>query len=192
MSDSKWYISAQNLYEYSIDLAKLIFEDGFRPDLIIGVWRGGTPIGITVHEFLEHCGVDSDHISIRTSSYNGMKRHGGDVKVEGLDYVVDNVDATKSVLIIDDVFDTGLSIEASIHVLKQRCGENNPKHVRIATPFFKPRNNKSALTPDYFIHKTNRWLVFPHELKGLNQEEIMMHKPYVHHTLASLKKNQFL
>lgn len=71
MSD-KVYISAQSLLDDSYRLAVKILEDGFRPDFIVGIWRGGTPVGIAVQELLHYFGVPTDHISIRTSSYKGL------------------------------------------------------------------------------------------------------------------------
>jgi hypothetical protein len=52
-----------------------------------------------------------------------------------------------------------------------------PEQVRIATVYYKPARNKSALRPDYFIRETDQWLVFPHELQGLTREEILANKP---------------
>lgn len=189
MHDNKWYINADSLFEYSVDLSKMIIDDQFQPNFIVGIWRGGTPVGITVQEMLEHCGIESDHIAIRTCSYKGMERQPGNVIIDGLDYIVDRINADDRLLIVDDVFDTGLSIQAILDELKLKCRSNHPKQVRIATPFFKPSNNRTEIKPDYYIHETDRWLVFPHELKGLSDEEIMIHKPYIHHTLARLKKH---
>ena len=39
--------------------------------------------------------------------------------------------------------------------------------------------------PDYYIHETDQWLVFPHELQGLSMDEIRANKP----ELDSLIKN---
>jgi hypoxanthine phosphoribosyltransferase len=64
----KNFIQAQELLEDSFKLAWQVYESGFRPDYIVGVWRGGAPIGIAVQEFLDVLGVKSDHIAIRTSS----------------------------------------------------------------------------------------------------------------------------
>ena len=49
----KVYITAQALLEDSFRLAHLIYEDGFHPQFIIGIWRGGTPVGIAVQEYFE-------------------------------------------------------------------------------------------------------------------------------------------
>jgi hypothetical protein len=68
----KRYIQAQQLLEDSFGLAWEVFESGYRPNYIVGVWRGGAPIGIAVQEFLDVLGIESDHIAIRTSSYTGI------------------------------------------------------------------------------------------------------------------------
>ena len=44
--------------------------------------------------------------------------------------------------------------------------------IRVATVYFKPGMSKVEGRPDYFIHETEKWLVFPHELQGLTPEEI--------------------
>jgi hypothetical protein len=64
-----------------------------------------------------------------------------------------------------------------MHELASRCRRNLPEQIRIATAYYKPARNRSALKPDYFVRETNEWLVFPHELKGLTREEILEHKP---------------
>ena len=65
----KLFIKADKLLEDSFKLAWEVYESGYRPNYIIGVWRGGAPVGIAVQEFLDVLGVASDHIAIRTSYY---------------------------------------------------------------------------------------------------------------------------
>ena len=63
----KRFISAADLVEDSFKLAVKVYESGYRPDYIVGIWRGGTPVGIVMHDFLAYVGVNVDHISVRTS-----------------------------------------------------------------------------------------------------------------------------
>jgi hypothetical protein len=70
------------------------------------------------------------------------------------------------------VFDSGHSIEALLNELKSKMRLNMPAKVKIATPWYKPNNNQTKLTPDYYLHETDNWIVFPHELAGLSFEEI--------------------
>jgi hypoxanthine phosphoribosyltransferase len=175
----KRFITAQELLEDSFRLGRLVLESGFRPDFIVGVWRGGTPVGIAVQELLEHNGVSSDHIAIRTSSYEGIEKRGKQIRIHGLGYIVGNANAEHCLLIVDDVYDTGLSIQAIVDSLQVRSRRNTPHDIRIATVYFKPGNNRTRRRPDYYVHETDKWLVFPHELNGLEPEEIARHKPEV-------------
>jgi hypoxanthine phosphoribosyltransferase len=172
---TKTYIRAQQLLEESFRLGFQIMESDFRPRFIIGVWRGGTPTGIAIQELLDFYGVETDHIAIRTSSYVGMEQQ-KTVRVHGLDYILDNVNAEDDLLIVDDVFDSGRSLEAIINTLKAKCRRNMPERVRIATVYYKPERNQSSLKPDFYVHETDDWLVFPHELHGLTMDEIKRFK----------------
>jgi hypothetical protein len=171
----KTYLNAQTLLDQSYALAIQVFESGFRPDFIIGVWRGGAPVGIAVQEAMDFLGVEADHIAIRTSSYSGIGKRDKQVRVHGLRYLEKQVNAEDSLLIVDDVFDTGLSIQQVIQDLQRHCRKNTPD-IRVATPYFKPSNNRTEITPDYYNEESDEWLVFPHELDGLTNDEILEHK----------------
>ena len=172
---AKTYVSAESLYRDSFELGLNILRSKFKPKFIAGVWRGSTPTGIAVQEILDFYGVDTDHIAIRTSSYIGMQQQ-KEVKVHGLEYIVSNINADDSMLIVDDVFDSGRSIQAIIDRLKEKCRRNTPEVIKVATVYYKPERNVTNITPDYFMHETDEWLVFPHELKDLSRDEIKTHK----------------
>jgi len=184
----KKYITSQQLMEDAMELGKQILESGFRPNYIVGVWRGGTPVGIAVQELLDFYGVETDHIAIRTSSYQGMRRADSPVRVHGQSYLTRSMNAEDSLLIVDDVFDTGLSVKAILDSLKLRSRKNMPHDVRVATAYYKPVKNKTDFEPNYFAHETNEWLVFPHELEGLSIEEIREHKPHLLPVMEALPK----
>lgn len=183
----KTYISPQSLYEDSFKLAAQIFESDFRPNYIVGVWRGGTPVGIVVQELLEFCGVESDHIAIRTSSYDGIGKRSDNVRVHGLGYIVDKINADDRLLIVDDIYDSGLSVQAVLRELKARCRKNTPEDVRVATLYYKPKNNKTDSQPDFYVHESEEWLVFPHEILGLSYDEITQSKPELAGLLDKVK-----
>ena len=168
----KRFITAQELLEDSFRVAAKVYEDGFRPQFIVGIWRGGAPIGIAVQEYFDFKKVETDHIAVRTSSYYGINQQSKEIKVHGLHYIIENANADDGLLIVDDVFDSGRSIEALINQMKKLTRNNMPKDVRIACPWYKPKNSKVDLVPDYYVHESTEWLVFPHELSGLTPEEI--------------------
>jgi hypoxanthine phosphoribosyltransferase len=173
----KVFISANSLLRDSIELARLIVRSGFRPTFLVAMWRGGAPIGIAVQEVLEYHAIHTDHIAIRTSSYTGIGDQAKKVRVHALDYLVSQLSAEDELLLIDDVFDSGRSLEAVIAELSRRCKRNLPEKLRIATVYYKPARNRTALVPDYYVRDTDSWLVFPHEIQGLTREEILEHKP---------------
>ncbi len=169
---NKVFIDANQLLDDAFLLAESVYNSGYRPDFIIGVWRGGAPIGIAVHEFFDVCGVATDHIAIRASSYSGIAEQKNEVKIYGMEYLIDNVRKDDKVLFVDDVFDSGRSIEAILTKLKISMHENMPSQIKVACLYYKPKRNVTLQKPDYFLHLTDDWLVFPHELIGLTDKEI--------------------
>lgn len=168
----KVFISAQSLLEDSFRLAHQIYQDGFYPQFIVGIWRGGTPVGIAVQEFFEFKQVTTDHISVRTSSYYGINKQSKKIRVHGLHYLVENANADDKLLIVDDVFDSGRSVDALIKAIRKQSRLNTPGDIRVACPWYKPTKNAVGFEPDYFLHQSADWLVFPHELDGLDVDEI--------------------
>lgn len=124
-----------------------------------------------------------------TESRSGTHRLGGSVRskckqkplrecrVHALNYLISRLSFEDQLLIIDDVFDSGHSLEAVLAELRRRCRRNLANQIRIATVYYKPERNRSSLKPDYYVRSTDNWLVFPHELHGLTREEILEHKP---------------
>lgn len=181
---NKVFITAQQLMEDSFRLAAKVYQDGFRPQFIIGIWRGGAPIGIAVQEYFDFKKVNVDHIAVRTSSYYGINQQKKEITVHGLHYIIEHANTNDSILIVDDVFDSGQSVKALIDQLTLQMRNNMPQEVRIACPWFKPQNNKVDLVPDYFLHESAQWLVFPHEISGLTPDEIANGKSDLANVLA--------
>ncbi len=167
------FISAQNLLLDSFRLAKAVLDSGYKPNYIVALWRGGSSIGIAVQEFLAYKGVETDHIAVRTSKYKGVDQTEEQVRVHGLDYLVERVNAGDRLLFIDDVYDTGLSMKAVLDTLRERTKERMPREIKIATVYYKPTRNRSGRVPDFYLHETNQWLFLPHELQGLSPAEIL-------------------
>ena len=180
----KQFVQEEELLNDSYKLAVKIYQSGFRPDFIVGVWRGGSTVGIYVQECLQYLGVNTDHIAIRTS-YTGMDKYllrvdqPETIRVHGLQYLFENLNHDDSLLIVDDVFSSGHNIEAIINRLESKTKRNMPSDIRVAVPFYKPTYKKTSRQPDYYLHTTDNWLVLPYELTGLSKQEIETHKPWV-------------
>ena len=95
----KLFIQADELLSDSFKLAWKVYESGYRPNYIIGVWRGGAPIGIAVQELFDVLGVESDHIAIRTSYYSSMGERNNSVQVYGLSYLIKKLESEDSLLL---------------------------------------------------------------------------------------------
>lgn len=178
---SKTFVAADDLLCDSFKLAAIISEAGFRPDFLVGLWRGGSAVGIAVQEGLEYLGIQTDHIAIRTSyrgapSYAEMVSDAGAIRVHGLQYLLENLCSHHSLLIVDDVYSTGSSVKAVIDQLATKTRRNMPKDVRIAAVWYRP-TDKTLREPDYFVHETSDWLVLPYELCGLSIEELRQNRP---------------
>ncbi|MFL1406759.1 phosphoribosyltransferase [Marinobacter sp. M1N3S26] len=182
---AKQYLTAQGLLEDAFRLGAQILNSGFRPTFMIAVWRGGAPVGIAVQEFLDYHGLHTDHIAVRTSSYGaGIDQQSREVRVHGLNYLVKHVTHEDSLLIVDDVFDTGRSVQAIIDELGKRARLNTPEDIRVAVPYYKPGRNEVGWAPQYYIHETEAWLKYPHSLEGLTAGEIRDNRPALYEILA--------
>lgn len=182
---NKHFLDEKTLIEDSFRLAVKVYESDFRPTFIVGLWRGGSSVGIYVQECLQVLGVQTDHISLRTS-YRGQPTYQkmisdpkSKIGVHGTQYLLENLNATDKLLIVDDVFSSGTNIQAVLDRLNLHLKRNMPEDVRIATLWNRIGPKNTDLKPDYFLHETEDWLVFPYELQGLSREEIEENKAFL-------------
>ncbi|MDX1482322.1 MAG: phosphoribosyltransferase family protein [Woeseiaceae bacterium] len=178
---SRRFVAANDLLHDSFELATLIHGAGFRPDFLVGLWRGGSAVGIAVQEGLEFLGIETDHIAIRTSysgapSYEQMVSGEAAIRVHGLQYLIDNVSAHHSLLIVDDVYSTGSSVRAVIDQLAKKTRRNLPHDIRVAAVWYRP-TVRTLQVPDFYVHETGDWLVLPYELSGLSLDELRENRP---------------
>lgn len=175
------FIAADDLLRDSFQLAANIYEAGFEPDFLVGLWRGGSAVGIAVQEGLDFFGTKTDHIAIRTSytgapGYSQMVSKADSIRVHGLQYLLENLSAHHSLLIVDDVYSTGSSVNAVIKQLAKKTRRNLPHDIRVATVWYRP-TEKTLRTPEYFVHETDDWLVLPYELSGFTIDELRKNRP---------------
>jgi len=186
--DQKIFLDEDTLIEESFQLATQIMASGFKPTFIVGLWRGGSSVGIYVQECLQTLGVHTDHISIRTS-YAGFDKYQQQVdcdqpiRVHGLTYLVKKLNADDKLLIVDDMYRSGKNSDAVISELKKRLKRNMPNDVRVATVWKKEGLAESS-GPDYHVHATDKWVVFPYELQGLSLQEIKENKSFVYPSIV--------
>jgi len=187
----KIFLDEDSLIEESFQLATQIISSDFKPTFIVGLWRGGSSVGIYVQECLQTLGVKTDHISIRTSyagydTYQVQDKSQGEqpIRVHGLTYLVKKLNADDKLLIVDDMYRSGKNAQAVIDELKKRLKRNMPSDVRVAT-VWKSGSLAEGEGPDYSVNATDDWVVFPYELQGLSLEEIKQHKSFAYSSIDS-------
>ncbi|OYT57874.1 MAG: hypothetical protein B6U68_01175 [Candidatus Aenigmarchaeota archaeon ex4484_14] len=182
----KIYISPSKFYMDSLRLGKKIIEAGVRPDLLIALWRGGTQPGIIISEMLFKVGVRHEHMPLKASSYKGVARQ-DKLEIYGLTEFRRLLRAKKikKVLIIDDIFDTGITMRGLVRKIK---GVNKKLKIFTAAVYFNPKNNKTDMEPDFFVKKLYKWVIFPHEL-NMSKAEIKKHKPCTYRIIKDMLKN---
>ena len=179
--NEKRYIGAEGYLRDSWRLAASVRSGAWRPDFILGLWRGGAPVAIAVHEFFKVTGWDVQHIPLKCVSYTGMGENEGDVEFTHGDIVFGMFRAGDRILVVDDVFDTGKTAAA----VKRRIDAIGAD-MRMACVYWKPEKNLTDLKPDYFVRDVGgEWIVFPHEIDGLTDGEIRSKDPVLADLIGS-------
>ncbi len=173
----KVYLSANELLLDSFRLGKQVLDSGWRPDVLIALWRGGTPVGVAVHELLLVRGIHTLHMAVTCQSYTGIGVR-GEVVFENAAALLSQLRPEHRVLVVDDIFDTGGTARAALRLLAPCCAE-----VRLATLYWKPNLAVTDIRPHYHVRETSAWIVFPHELEGLTPDEIRRKNPALHDLL---------
>jgi len=139
------------IYEMLLNLAEKIQKDKFRPDLIVGICRGGWPPARVMSDLLGNpkmANISVEfYVDVAETKSKPMLTQPVSVPVKG-----------KKVLIMDDVADTGKTLK----VVKEHLFSRGAEEVKIATIYYKPW---STVIPDYYEKETRRWVVFPWERK---------------------------
>lgn len=178
---SKNYVSAGRYLEDQWRLASLVRRGGWRPDWLLGLWRGGAPVAVSVHEFLKTTGWPAKHMPLKSASYSAIGCNDGAVEFTLCDEVLSMLRPGEKVLVVDDVFDTGKTVLALAELLRARSVD-----VRFACVYFKSCNNETSMRPDYFVDEIDdSWLVFPHEIEGLSADEVRQKSPVLAEMLAA-------
>jgi hypoxanthine phosphoribosyltransferase len=175
--NGKRFVSAQEMHTQSQLMGARIVESGFRPTHIVALWRGGCLFALPIHEYLMKCGLNVDHISIRTSLYEAPDKPGKEVLVHGEQYLVDVLQPEHRVLFVDDILESGRSLAAVFAILRKKLGPKcpPPENFKVATLFIKSgKHVEGNPKADFYQEDVSNetWVNFPHELEGLKEEEL--------------------
>lgn len=169
----KVFITAQQLEQDSWAFARQLHRAGVEVDGIVGITRGGVQISVYIQEALSVLQKKSiRYNTVEASSYTGIGKAGG-VLLRHVDPLVDQVNAGDTLLVLDDIFDRGRTLDVVKKTLEMRL-QPFDVNIMVAALYYKPENNEVDITPDhhYKIMPASDWLVFPHELMGLSADEL--------------------
>ncbi len=150
------------IYEFLLNLAEKIREDNFKPDVIVGVSRGGWPPARVMSDLLENPEI----ANVKAEFYLGV------AETKGEPLITQPVSVSvrdKKALLMDDVADTG----KSLRLVRAHLKEKGATEVRIATIYYKPW---SVVIPDYYEKETRSWIIFPWERKETIRNIIKRYK----------------
>lgn len=152
-------VTWQEIDQLARKLFHLIKNDGFEPEIILGISRGGTIPARLLSDMFEAVipfikkGSTSILASMQIKFYAGIaETHTRPVVAQDVTVEIQQ----KIILLVDDLVDSGESIQCALDYLSLK----NPKEVRIAALLYKPW---ARITPHYYVEKTTEWVVFPHE-----------------------------
>ena len=143
--------SWSRIYDMLLDLAGRIRKDRFKPDIIVGISRGGWPPARVLSDLLSNPNV----ANVRAEFYLGIAETGSEPT---LTQPVSVKTRGKKILIVDEVADTGKSLK----MVREHIVQEGAKEARTVTVYYKPW---SIVRPDYFAKETSDWIVFPWEIK---------------------------
>jgi len=171
----------------AIRLAYTIYRDAFIPDVIYVLLRGGAYIGNVISEYFKAVRKNTDrpifYAAVVARSYTGI-RNQQEVMVDGWTYHPDYLRNGDRVLLVDDIFDTGRTIN---HLSEIIMAKGIPrKDLRVAVHDYKVSTYLKAqmpIQPDYYCRKhiiadprSDKWIHYmSHELIGLTPAEREVH-----------------
>ncbi|MBR7080639.1 MAG: phosphoribosyltransferase [Treponema sp.] len=161
---------------------KIYQEDGFVPDVIYASLRGGAYMANILSEYYKvalkrHKPVL--YAAVVARSYTDVKKHDA-VRVDGWTYSPDYLRQGDNVMLVDDIYDSGKTLNYLVGVLLEKGVPR--ENIKVVVHDFKVYKYKDPLpiVPDYWCRKleidqpeNNPWINYnSHELVGLTKEEL--------------------
>lgn len=146
---SEIHISWTRLEELAAQLARTIKMSGFKPDYVVGIAMGGLiPLALVA----ERLGVKSI-ATVSARSYDEKTKKRGKLVISHIPRIQAR---GKSILLIDEIADTGETLKVVSNILKSRCGAGDIKTAVLVT-----NELRCHFPPDFSVMKVDRWVVFP-------------------------------
>ncbi|GHU12847.1 phosphoribosyltransferase [Spirochaetia bacterium] len=182
----KEFIPYDTVRDNGIKLARAILDSGFVPDIIYVSLRGGVYLGNVISEYFKvvnRRGRPVYYAAVVARSYSGV-REVEQIKVEGWTYAPENLRTGDKVLLVDDIFDSGRTINHLAGIILEHDIPREDLKIAVHDyKFFYDREEQLPVQPDYWCHKhelsvkgQDIWIHYlSHELVGLTAAELEEH-----------------
>lgn len=150
-------LNYKQIHTAVLELYIRLSESKYIPDIIMPIARGGlVPAGILSQYY-----PDAKFYLIQTKSYKDVDKQEESVRIYIPKSISKDIEKNQKILIVDDIYDTGKTLEEVKNVLMEKGIKNN---VATCTLFLREESEGS---PDFFAEtiKQGVWLNFPWELK---------------------------
>ncbi|MCL2412077.1 MAG: phosphoribosyltransferase [Treponema sp.] len=170
----------------SIKLAHKIYSEGFIPDVIYVSLRGGAYLGNIISEYFKIVRRNARPVyyaAVAARSYTDVAK-AEKVIVDGWTYSPDHLRIGDKILLVDDIFDSGRTINHLAKIITEKGIPRNDLKIAVHDyKYFTDKNEQLPFQPDYWcrkldvsIHDEERWIHYmSHELVGLTQQELEEH-----------------
>ncbi len=179
----KEFISFDTVRNNAIKLAARIHREFGVPDIIYVSLRGGAAMGNVISEYFQLCSPDKKvlYAAVVAKSYNDIFVADPKVTVEGWTRSPDSLSPGDKILLVDDIFDTGRTVNHLVRLLVDQG--INRADIAVAVHDYKLRSyDHQTLTfhPDFYCRRhviprpeDDFWIHYlSHELKSLTGEEV--------------------
>ena len=170
----------------ALKMAHRIHKDGFIPDAIYVSLRGGAYVANVVSEYFKMARKDVHPVfyaAVVARSYSDVRQQSR-VMVDGWTYSPEHLRHGDKVLLVDDIFDSGKTINCIAELLMEKGIPR--KDLKIAVhdyKYFPEKEEQLPIQPDYWCRKfsitkpeDDLWIHYmSHELIGLSAEELEEH-----------------
>lgn len=182
----KEFLSYDTVRNNALKMAHRIHRDGFCPDIIYVSLRGGAYIGNVISEYfkiLSEKGRPVLYAAVVARSYLGIKDR-KEIRVDGWTYSPDYLRQGDRILLVDDIFDSGRTLNYLAEVIIHRGIPREDLKVAVHDfKVFSQNSDRLPIKPDYYCrrHEINSpgddvWIHYlSHELVGLTAEERAEH-----------------
>jgi hypoxanthine phosphoribosyltransferase len=181
----KEFLPYDTVRDNALKLAHRIYHDGFVPDVIYVSLRGGAYLGNVISEYFKivrpgTTGRPVYYAAVVARSYTGV-READAVKVEGWTYDPAYLRIGDKVLLVDDIFDSGKTINHLTRIILEKGIPRQDIKVAVHDyKYFYDKPEQLPIQPDYWcrkhdlsVNEEDRWVHYmSHELVGLTTEEL--------------------